>query len=238
MGFADIHLHLIPGVDDGAKTVEDSLAMAKALIALGFTTAAPSPHNRAEYLGRSQAQQGLAELRQALAMAGLQLELHENAENFFLDPMLLSTAAGPEGRRLGSTNVMLVEAPYTTVLPTLPDIVFRLKVKGVTALIAHPERCLETQKLDRARQAVQAGALLQLDIGALTGRYGETAERSARTMLDQGLYAVAATDLHGPLGAQQWVEASISALRKGWGEKAVTALLDTGPNGLLRGGLP
>ena len=47
---------------------------------------------------------------------------------------------------------MLVEAPYTTVLPTLPDIVFRLKVKGVTALIAHPERCLETQKLERARQ--------------------------------------------------------------------------------------
>jgi protein-tyrosine phosphatase len=130
----------------------------------------------------------------------------------------------------------LVEAPYTTVLPTLPDIVFRLKVKGVTALIAHPERCLETQKLDRAKQAVAAGALLQLDIGALIGRYGDEAQRAARGLLDQGLYAVAATDLHGPLGAQQWVEASIAALRKGWGEKAVTQLLDTGPKGLLGGG--
>jgi protein-tyrosine phosphatase len=236
MGFTDLHLHLIPGVDDGAQSLDDSLAMAQALVALGFTTVAPSPHNRPEYASRADAQKKLAELKQALA--GLPLALHENAENFFLDPMLLQTAAGPEGRRVGSTQVMLVEAPYTTVLPTLPDIVFRLKVKGVTALIAHPERCLETQKLDRAKQAVQAGALLQLDIGALIGRYGETAERAARAMLDQGLYAVAATDLHGPLGAQQWLEASIAALRKGWGEKAVTALLDTGPAGLLGGGQP
>ncbi len=235
MGFTDLHLHLLPGVDDGARTAEDALAMAKALVALGFTTLAPSPHNRAEYAPRAQAQQAQAELKASLAGAGLSLELHENAENFFLDPELLAQAGGERGRRLGASRVLLVEAPYTTVLPTLPDIVFRLKVKGVTPLIAHPERCLETQKLARARQAVQAGALFQLDLGALIGRYGEQAEKSARAMLDAGLYTVAATDLHGPLGAEQWVGEAMQALRKGWGEKALSQLLDTGPSALLRG---
>src|SRR4029079_7862998 len=119
-------------------------------------------------------------------------------------------------RKLGGTH-LLVEAPYTTPLPLLKEIIFRMKIKGVTPLIAHPERCLEFEKKGSAQAAVHAGALLQLDIGAILGRYGRVAQKLAKSFLDEGLYAVAATDLHSPVGAEDWVGEAIRALGKGWG---------------------
>jgi protein-tyrosine phosphatase len=74
---------------------------------------------------------------------------------------------------------------------------------------------------------------LQLDLGALTGRYGDGARRLARSFLDQGLYAVAATDLHSPVGAEKWVGEAIAALEKHVGPRALAVLLETNPARLL-----
>src|SRR5689334_3449167 len=112
--------------------------MARALASLGFTALAPSPHNRPEYAPRALALQRLDETRIAFADAGVKLDLHPNAESFFLDDKLLS-----EPRKLGAGGYVLIEAPYTSPLPALTEIIFRLKLKGITPLIAHPERCLE-----------------------------------------------------------------------------------------------
>ena len=110
-----------------------------------------------------------------------------------------------------------------------------MKLKGVTPLIAHPERCFEFEKKGRAAELVQAGALLQLDVGALVGRYGKAAEKLARGFLDEGLYAVAATDLHAPVNAERWVGDSLAALRKAVGAAAFEALTAIRPSALLRG---
>ncbi len=231
-GFTDLHLHLIPAVDDGCRSMDESLAMAKALVAMGFVRAAPSPHHRPEYATAEVALARLDELKTALAAHAVPLELFVNAEHFFLDESLitgLSTA-----RKLGG-KTLLVEAPYTSALPMLPEIVFRMKVKGVTPLIAHPERCLEFERKGSAQAAVHAGALLQLDLGAILGRYGRTAQRLAKSFLDEGLYAVAATDLHSPVGAEDWVGQAMSELRKGWGAAVLQTLLADNPAALLRG---
>jgi protein-tyrosine phosphatase len=113
--------------------------------------------------------------------------------------------------------------------------IFRMKLKGITPLIAHPERCLEFERKGRAADVVRAGAYLQLDVGALIGRYGPSAKKLARGFLDEGLYAVAATDLHAPVGAREWVGRSLAELRKVAGEAAAEALLATHPRALLRG---
>ncbi len=231
-GFTDLHLHLIPAVDDGCRTMDDSLAMARALVAMGFVRAAPSPHHRPEYATEQVAAQRLGELKAALAQHAIPLELSVNAEHFFLDETLM--AALPTARKLGG-NTLLVEAPYTSALPMLCEIIFRMKVKGVTPLIAHPERCVEFEKKGSAQAAVHAGALLQLDIGAILGRYGRSAQKLAKTFLDEGLYAIAATDLHSPIGAQDWVSEAIAALGKGWGPAVLQRLLADNPAALLRG---
>lgn len=237
MGLIDLHLHLLPELDDGAKSMAEALDMARALAALGYDTLAPSPHHRPEYPSRDRALCAARrdEVQAALQQAGLGLTLHANAENFFLDDALLGDAAAGQLRTLGRGKVLLIEAPYQGPLPMLGDLLFRLRLKGVTPLIAHPERCFEFEKKGRAAELVNAGALLQLDLGALIGRYGKTAEKLARQFLSQGLYAIAASDLHGPVGAEKWVGASLEALQKAVGAQAFAQLVQHRPAALLEG---
>jgi protein-tyrosine phosphatase len=237
MGFTDLHLHLLPGIDDGSKSIDDSLEMARALSSLGYTRAAPSPHHRSEYASYDAALclKKLEEVKQALASAGIALELFPNAENFFLEDTLMPSLGTPASRTLGKGKVLLVEAPYQGPLPMLTQLIFKMKLKGVTPLIAHPERCFEFERKGRAAELVQAGALLQLDMGALIGRYGKAAEKLARQFLDDDLYAVAATDLHSPVNAKGWVGDSLKALEKAVGAKRFQQLVDLRPAALLEG---
>lgn len=237
-GLVDLHLHLLPDVDDGARTMADALEMARALVSLGYAQAAPSPHHRSEYAPREVALTRLTETQAALDAAKIPLALHANAESFFMDERLLAEAPGPTGRRLAGGPFLLVEAPYTTTLPTLLDIVFRLQVKGVTPIVAHPERCLEFEKKGRLSEVVNAGALAQLDVGALTGRYGKTAQKLARGFLGDGLYAVAASDAHSPTNLQTWLGEALAALEKEGGAGTTERLCGSGPRALLQGRLP
>jgi protein-tyrosine phosphatase len=234
--FIDLHLHLLPNVDDGCQTLDDSLSLAKTLLELGFSEAAPSPHNRPEYAPKAVCLERLAELRAAFVKADIDLILHENSENFFLDESLLTAVKTDAFRPIGSTGkYMLIEAPYQTTLPKLTDIVFRLKVKGITPVIAHPERCVEFERKGRAAEVTAAGALLQLDVGALIGRYGRTAEQLAKTFLDEDLYAIAATDAHSPVKAGEWLSKSFAALQKAVGETRVEQMLSVNPRCILQG---
>jgi protein-tyrosine phosphatase len=128
-----------------------------------------------------------------------------------------------------------VELPYTAPVTALPALVFQMMRKGVVPLLAHPERCLELQRPDRAAEVVGLGARLQLDVGALSGRYGPVARRAARELLDRGLYSVAATDLHAPTGARRWIERALSDLRSCAGDAAVERLFRDGPARILAG---
>ncbi len=237
MGLVDLHLHLLPGIDDGARSLHDTLAMARVFHALGYTALAPSPHARGEYasVDRALCLARLDEVRAALAAEGQPLALHVNAENYFLEPTLFEALAAGTPRTLGGGRVLLVEAPYQGPVPMLGDMIFRMKLKGVTPLIAHPERCFEFEKKGRAAELVGQGALLQLDLGALLGRYGKTAEKLARRFLDEGLYAVAASDLHSPVGAEQWLSEALRALEKAVGARAFSSLVRERPTKLLAG---
>ncbi|WP_163780811.1 tyrosine-protein phosphatase [Myxococcus vastator] len=233
-GFVDLHCHLLPGVDDGARTLEDALEMARALVDLGFSTVAPSPHARPEYAPVEVVDARRAELAEALARERIPLTLGRNAENV-LDDAFLRGLTTPQARKLGPGRYVLVELPYTAPVPALPDILFRIRTKGVVPLLAHPERCLEFERKGRAAEAVRAGALLQLDVGALIGRYGGTAKKLSRAFLDDGLYAVGATDLHGPVGARDWVGRSLAELRSRAGDAAFARLMRDNPASLLAG---
>ncbi|MCK8502840.1 tyrosine-protein phosphatase [Myxococcus fulvus] len=233
-GYVDLHCHLLPGVDDGARSLEDALEMARALVDLGFSTVAPSPHARPEYAPVDVVEARLAELTAALARERIPLTLGRNAENV-LDDAFLRALGTPAARMLGAGKVTLVELPYTAPVPALPDILFRIRTKGVVPLIAHPERCVEFERKGRAAEAVRTGARLQLDVGALIGRYGPTAKKLARAFLDEGLYAVAATDLHGPVGARDWLGRSLAELVGRVGEQTAVRLLRDNPSRLLAG---
>jgi protein-tyrosine phosphatase len=113
--------------------------------------------------------------------------------------------------------------------------VFRLGLRGVQPLFAHPERCQEFTRPGRAKELREAGALFQLDLGALTGRYGVRARKLAFELLDEGTYSVAATDLHSPEGAREWVGEALAVLERRLGAFTARALTDAHPKRLLQG---
>lgn len=234
-GYIDLHCHLLPEVDDGAKSLDESLAMARALVAAGFSDVAPSPHAWPEYPGAAAIALQREALQAQLNAAGLSLRLHPNAENR-LDGEFLDRLGAGHARPLGAGRYVLVEAPFESPLPALLELIFRIQLKGLTPVIAHPERCLEFQgKGDRARQAVAAGALLQLELGAPLGRYGVTARKVCERLLADDLYAIAATDLHGPVGAERWIPEGIAFLAK---HGLAATLLRDNPARLLAGESP
>ena len=233
--FADLHCHLLWGIDDGAKTPDESLAMGRALVSLGFDSVAPSPHARPEYPSAQAVDDRRAEVQALFGAEQVPLRLFQGAEHLF-DETFLQRATAPGSRRsINDNRYVLVEAPYVGSIPGLPELCFRLKVKGVTPVIAHPERCSQFETKGQAAEVARVGAALQLDVGALVGRYGKVARKLAQSFLDQDLYSIGATDLHSPIGAEDWVGRSFEALAREVGQEGVRRLLDVNPHHILAG---
>lgn len=237
MAFVDLHSHLLWALDDGCQTPEETLAAARLLVSLGWRESAPTPHAHPLFPSRDPAACGarLAEAQVLLDLEGIPLKLHSGAENA-LDASYLERLEPEHRRGLGASGRWaLVELPFRASVPTLPDLLFRLARRSVRPLIAHPERCVEFDKPGRAEEAVRLGAALQLNLGALVGIYGRSVRKQAERLLDAGLYAVAATDLHHPEGAEEWLPEALDALDARAGSPAVDRLCDANPRRILAG---
>ena len=149
-GYVDLHCHLLPGVDDGARTPADALEMARALVEVGVVTVAVSPHARAGCAPVEVCVERLDELRRALGEAGVPLALELSAENALVEDGFLEGLGTPAARPVHRGPYVLVELPYSAPVPALPTLVFQMMRKGVVPLLAHPERCLELQRSGRA----------------------------------------------------------------------------------------
>ncbi len=238
MGFVDLHDHVLWAVDDGCETPEETLAAARLLASLGWSELAPSPHAIPELPSRDAAvcEARRAEVAALLEAEAVPLALHTNAENR-LDEEFLARADDAATRRgIGATGRWVrVETPFQSTVPALPDLVFRLRRRGILPLFAHPERCVEFERPGRAQEVVRLGGAHQLNLGALAGVYGRAARKQAERFLGEGLYAVAATDLHQPEEARRWLEAGLRSLEKLAGQDGLGRLCAENPRRILRG---
>lgn len=202
MGLTDLHSHVIPGVDDGAQSVEQARAALGALKDAGVSTVVATPHVQASLTGSPAALEArLAELDagwRTLAeevlppVEGLAVRRGAEVELDTPDPDV------SDGRlRLGGGPAVLVEFPYMTVPPNSQDVLARLRAAGWTPVLAHPERYEGVDSaLAIARAWREAGAVLQVNAGSLLGRYGEEARRRAATLLERGWVDCVAGDYH------------------------------------------
>jgi protein-tyrosine phosphatase len=237
MGFVDLHNHLLWGIDDGCVTVADTLAAGRLLQAAGFTEVATSPHAAGDFasLDWSLCERRRAEVQALFAEEGVALVLHPGSENK-LDEDFMARLDGPERRGIGATQRWaLVELPFRSAVPALPDLVFRIRRRGVWPLFAHPERCQEFERPGRAEEVVRLGGALQLNVGALAGLYGRGARKLAERLLGAGLYAVASTDLHVPERAEEWLEEGMEILVRRVGVEGRDRLMGGNPRRILAG---
>src|SRR5919198_1768767 len=207
-------MHILHGLDDGARTLAESVAMARAAVGDGIRTIAVTPHVRADYPTRaSQMESGVAELREALAAEGITLDVRTGGE-IALDQLVLLPA--DELVRFGlasSRNYLLLEFPYYGWPLALPSQVFDLHARGITAVLAHPERNVEIQAApERMRRIVEQGALVQLTAASIDGRLGRAPRKTALRLLELGLAHFIASDAHAPDVRSAGMSAAAKAL--------------------------
>lgn len=196
----DLHSHILPGVDDGARTMDDSLALARDAVIDGISAMVATPHVRHDYPTDPAVMAGLVErLRLALAEGGIPLDVLPGGE-IALEPLMGMDAAMLDRFSLGgSGRYVLVEFPYDGWPLPLPEQVDRLVTMGVTPIIAHPERSADVQERPgRLAPLVEAGAMAQITAASLDGRLGRPSYRAAVSLLDQELAHVIASDAHMP----------------------------------------
>ena len=197
----DLHSHVLPGLDDGAASLEESLGIARAAAADGTTALAGTPHVRAlDYPTTPAAMEAaLQAVREAVAAEGIAIEILGGGE-VALDR--LGALADDDLRRFGlggSGSHVLVEMPYLDWPLELRDRVFELQLRGITPVLAHPERNPAVQEQPALlADLVQAGALVQLTAASIDGRGGRRAQKTASALLDAGLAHLIASDAHAP----------------------------------------
>lgn len=190
----DLHSHVLPGLDDGAETLDESVAICEAAAADGITVLAATPHVRASDYPTTPQQMEEAFARVRDAARGI-VELVPGGE---LD--LAEVARADVGRfALGGGSYLLVETPYTGWPLDIQDKLFRLRVAGHGVVLAHPERNGDVQaRPELVEPLVASGVLVQLTAASVDGRLGSRARRAARTLLDRRLAHLIASDAHGP----------------------------------------
>lgn len=199
---ADLHSHLVPAVDDGARSIDDALEGIGRMVAAGVGRIVTTPHLDAS-LGRDarrfgarmeQVDEAFARLREAVADAHPEVRLDRGHEVMLDDPFPdLSDAR----LRLAGTRFVLVEWPRLRIPPSTPEVVARIRSQGWIPLIAHPERYASILRDFQVVGAWRnAGACLQMNHGSLLGRYGDTVQDAAFRLLEGGWVDVLSSDFH------------------------------------------
>jgi protein-tyrosine phosphatase len=193
----DLHSHVLPSLDDGAESLEVSVAICDAAVADGTTMITATPHVRWDYQTTpAQMRRELERVRQAVET--LPIEVLPGGE------VALEQLEAPLDRLrqfalAGNPDYLLVETPYFDWPPALVPSLGRLRKLGITPVLAHPERNRVAQRRPSVvAEAVDAGALVQLTAASLDGRSGRSAQAAAQQLLDHELAHVVASDAHHP----------------------------------------
>jgi protein-tyrosine phosphatase len=191
----DLHSHVLAGIDDGARSLQDSLEIAQAAVSDGIELVAATPHVRDDYPTSPEIMEAaLAELREALTTAGIPLALRPGGEIALdwigrVDPVRFGLAGNP--------RYLLVEFPYYGWPLDLDMQMTALLASRITPVLAHPERNAEVQGApERLQRLVAGGVLVQVTAASLDGRLGRASRACGFRLLELGCAHLLASDAH------------------------------------------
>ena len=196
----DLHSHLIPGLDDGAKTIEESIELGKRLTEMGYRKIITTPHVMADYYPNSREQilSGLELLRKAFASAAVLLEVEAAAE-YYLDEGFEAMLGKADLLTFGgSKNYLLFETSLVNQPMSLENLIFKCRTLGFTPVMAHPERYAYNwkRKIEDFEIWRDMGLHFQVNLSSFAGNSGERARKIAEMFAKQGYIDFVGTDLH------------------------------------------
>ena len=194
----DIHTHILPGIDDGPKSLEESLAAIAALVSEGVRGIVATPHfnDQFPHVPAFEVQQRVAQLQREVDRQGIAVQLWAGHEVLFDTTVEAALATGQAGS-INQGPYVLVELPTYEFPMTLPMVLGQLRTRGYIPVIAHVERYKPTQRDPNVLlPLIEAGMLLQITVSSFTGKFGKTAQQTAETLMHRNMAHVLATDAH------------------------------------------
>ena len=235
-GFIDLHSHYVPEVDDGVTSYEDGVALCREMHSLGFEMMVATPHIRAGMFDNqpTQLREAFERFRGAASQEPDMPELGLGCEHH-CDSLFWALLERREHMTYPGGHCALMELPNEMLPPRLEQQFFQISLKGLRPVLAHPERYVPLLKrTDPIDPLLQQGVAAQLDIMALTGKYGRKVRKAAERMLDEGAYTIACSDAHRPKDVRD-VGKAVDVLFKRAGEEEARTLLAENPRRLLAG---
>ena len=193
----DLHSHLIPGIDDGAQNIEESIVLIKRMMDFGFTKLITTPHIMADYYRNTSdsIRNGMDNLKAELVKRSINIEIEAAAE-YYLDETFENKLNKGDILTLGEKYV-LFELSYINYPQNLYEVIELIKQKGYTPLLAHPERYpYLAGSIENYERLKDSGCYLQLNTLSLTGHYGKSTQKVAEEMVDHYLVDFIGSDLH------------------------------------------
>ena len=196
----DVHSHIVFGVDDGSKTIDQSIEIIKEAYRAGFSKIIATPHYLEDYYEKNKAEiaEKISEIRQRLneencpvqILQGNEIYVTENI-NELIDDKKASTMA--------DSQYVLFELPLNAEVMNLNQIIYQILEEDRIPILAHPERYTFVQKNPKILQSlIEDGVLIQCNYGSIIGQYGSTAKKTLKKLLKYNMVHLFGTDVHRP----------------------------------------
>lgn len=223
----DLHCHILPGVDDGAQTLEDSLAMAEKAISQGITHILCTPHhNNGKYKNPKQTViPRVAQLQEELDQRQLPLTVLEGQEVHITGDLLEDMSRDEILFTDLEDTYILIEFPTIDIPAFTEQLFFELRKRGKIPVIVHPERNAKFREdPNRLIPFLDMGVLAQLTAPSYVGTFGKSIQKTAKEMVKHNLVQMVASDAHGVTKRNFYLKEAFEAIEKDFGQEKVLAM--------------
>ncbi len=231
----DIHSHVLPQIDDGPANWEETMAMLHQAEEDGVTEVAITHHilSNLDYEREPEIIAKFEELKKRISLEKIKLKIHLGAEIYSQADMELHHVISTYNN---NKRYFLVEFPMQGIPRFVADYFFKIITKGMTPIIAHPERNMGViRSPERAYEFVQRGAVLQMNAGSIVGRHGEPVKDAATVLLNSNLIHFVGSDGHNTRRRPLRLRDARDAVAQGWGEERAQLLFHDNPARALAG---
>src|SRR5467141_1932266 len=230
----DLHCHILPGLDDGPATIEESIAMAESAIADGITHVVATPHSSSRYFFDFLRVRRLRDELQARIGDRLKIatgcDFHLNLEN------LESFRKDPRHYCINQRDFLLVEFNEFSIPPAMDQMLHEIQLAGVRPVITHPERNgILRAHPERLRKWVRRGCFAQVTGGALTGGFSAGSQEDALRWIGEGLIHFVASDAHNLRSRPLRLQPAYNAVVDRFGQEKARALFQDNPLSAFEG---
>lgn len=194
----ELHSHLIPGIDDGVETIEQSIEILRAWSEMGYKKVITTPHIMGDYYknGPENILPKLEQIRTALKEKNIPIEIHAAAE-YMVDDVLEQKIEAKQLLSFGN-NYVLVELPFSDEPRNLKTVLFNMRVNGYKPVLAHPERYgYMGMKKEKYEELFESGILFQINIFSLIGYYSPQIQKTAEWLIEKKMVNMIGSDTHG-----------------------------------------